>query len=74
MYPFDNGISIETFAFANFKTELGWSCCCSETRGKKITRVEDNKVKTTAMTIGLDNFILFDFLCILKALLNNYLY
>jgi hypothetical protein len=71
MYPLDVGISIETFAFANFKTDLGLSCCCSDTRGKKITTVEDNKVKTTTITIGLDKFILFDFLCILKALLNN---
>ena len=74
MYPFDMEISIDTFDFVDFKTELGGSCCCcSDSRGKKITAVEDNKIKSTAMTVGLDNFILFDFLCILKTLLNNYL-
>src|SRR5215203_660371 len=72
IYPFDNGISIETFAFANFKTEPGSSCCCSDKRGKKITTVEDIKIRTTATTIGLNNFMLFDFLYILKILLNEF--
>ena len=72
------GISIETFAFANFKTEPGSLSCCSDTRGKKITPVEDNELRTTTTTTtneGLDNFILCEFSSILKTLLKNvYLY
>lgn len=52
MYPFDNEISIETFAFDNFKTEPGSPCCCSDNRGKKITSVDDIKIRTTTMTVG----------------------
>ena len=62
MYPLDIGISTETFAFANFITEPGSPCCCSDINGKKIITVEDNKIRIATMYVGLDNFILFDFL------------